>query len=153
MFALFAFGDLPEISVVATPEAFQKELSQRCAAARKRFESQAKERHEDLDMSLTSQIEALYRPLLGPWESEGAGWWHNMDFYGDGVRSLSFDWTQFPPDTLSQLRSYLGGQHVGFSVCINFYEGEMDNRLGRLWMDSREIIVTKKVAEKFARAA
>ncbi len=45
--------------------------------------------HGDIDLRLVQSIEDLLVPSLGRWEASSE-WFHQLDFYGDGIRSLTF---------------------------------------------------------------
>jgi hypothetical protein len=142
--------------VCASLEEFTAAFKQRCGLARKRFASQDKQLHGRLDMELTSKIDQLYRDSLGPWESGDAEWWHNMDYYGDGVRALRFVLRRLPADSMATVRGFLSGAHSGFSMLIWFWEKEIEDGsppIGGLWIDSRETLVTASLVGPLRIAA
>jgi hypothetical protein len=115
---------------------------------RTRFALQDKELHARLDMELTSRIDRIYTEALGPWEPDDAEWWHNMDFYGDGVRALRFVLHRFPPDSLVTVRGHLSGAHDGFSILIWFWQNKIEDKtdpFGGLWITARETLVTRSL--------
>jgi hypothetical protein len=127
---------------------FEAAFKKRCGEARTRFALQDKELHARLDMELTSKIDRLYIDVLGPWEPADAEWWHNMDFYGDGVRALQFVLHRFPPDSLVTVRGYLSGAHDGFSMLIWFWQNKIEDKVGPfggLWMTARETLLTRSL--------
>jgi hypothetical protein len=131
--------------VYASLQEFAAAFEQRRGVARKRFASQEKQLHGRLDMELTAKIDQLYRDSLGPWESRDADWWHNMDYYGDGVRALRFVLRRFPVDSMAIVRDFLSGAHSGFSMLIWFWEKRIEDGsppIGGLWIDSRETLAT-----------
>ncbi|HTU68351.1 MAG TPA: hypothetical protein VMF52_20580 [Steroidobacteraceae bacterium] len=134
---------------------FERAFEQRCDAARARFESQDEKHHAELDMELTTKIDDLYRAVLGPWEGPEADWWHNMDFYGDGVRALRFVLKRFPPDSIAKIAPLLTGKHDGFSMLVWFWEKQIEEGkpVGGLWLSARELIVTRSLVEPLGLAA
>ncbi len=81
------------------------------------FEAQG-EAHEAIDLRLVQSIDELLVPSLGKWEGSGS-WFHQLDFYGDGVRSLTFSRTVFPYDQIRRLQALLQGEHAPFCIlCI-----------------------------------
>ena len=127
---------------------FEAAFRRRCGDERARFALQDKELHARLDMELTTRIERLYGEAVGPWESDNADWWHNMDFYGDGVRALGFVLHRFPADSLLTVRGYLSGAHDGFSMLIWFRQNQIEDEsgpVGGLWMSARETLVTRSL--------
>jgi hypothetical protein len=154
LFALFPLGRRPRTMVVATVDDFDCQFGQHCDSARRYFDAQNEALHGDLDMELTSKLEEFFSTKIGPWEAEAADWWHNMDYYGDGVRGLSFVWDRFPVQSLPFMHENLGGRFQRFSVHISFYDGPLMESplLGRLWMDSENLLITRSIAERLACA-
>ena len=145
----------PRLTVLATLQEFEAAFRRRCDAARARFASQDDELHAKLDMELTAKIDDLYREALGPWEGPDADWWHNMDFYGDGVRALRFVLKRFPPDSIAQIAPYLSGRHAGFSMLAWFWDQgiEEGTPVGGLWLSAPELIVTRSLVTPLGIAA
>lgn len=81
---------------------------------RSTFEAQG-DSHGDIDLRLVERIENLLVPQLGPWENSDR-WFHQMDFYGDGVRSLTFSHTTFPRGQIRELQALLVGEHTPFAI-------------------------------------
>jgi hypothetical protein len=74
--------------------------------------------HGDIDLRLAQAIEDVLVPRLARWEASEK-WFHQLDFYGDGVRSLTFSRSVFPYDQISQLQRLLRGEHADFCIlCI-----------------------------------
>ena len=116
MFSLFRSRRDETTTVVAGEAAFTRQF-ERMQAGRAVFDAQG-EAHGDIDLRLTGRIEELLRPLLGKWEGSGT-WFHQMDYYGDGVRALSFRRDVFPRSSLPALQALLTGEHEAFAiVCI-----------------------------------
>jgi hypothetical protein len=129
---------------------FEAAFKKRCGDSRAHFALQDQELHARLDMELASKIERLYIEAIGPWEPDDAEWWHNMDYYGDGVRALRFVLHRFPPDSLATVRGYLSGAHDGFSVLIWFWQSQIEDKagpVGGLWMTARETLVTRSLID------
>jgi hypothetical protein len=154
MFALFPLGRRPRTNVAATVAEFETLFGHHCDSARHYFDTQDQSLHGDLDMELTSKLDDYFRPLIGQWETGPANWWHNLDYYGDGVRGMSFVWDRFPHQALPVMHEYLGGKFERFSVHVSFYDRSLldSSLLGRLWMDSQTLLVTRTIAERFACA-
>lgn len=83
-------------------------------APRSVFEAQGGA-HGDIDLRLVQLIEDLLVPVLGPWE-QSDHWFHQMDYYGDGVRSLTFRRSAFPFALIQSLQSLLCGEHERFCI-------------------------------------
>jgi hypothetical protein len=74
--------------------------------------------HGDIDLRLVQRIEDLLVPALGPWEQSDQ-WFHQIDYYGDGVRSLTFRRSVFPFAFIPALQGLLCGEHERFCIlCI-----------------------------------
>jgi hypothetical protein len=81
------------------------------------FESQG-EMHGEIDLRLVQMIEGILVPILGRWE-QSTHWFHQIDFYGDGVRSLTFSRSAFPYEQVNSLQQLLRGEHEPFCIlCI-----------------------------------
>lgn len=81
--------DRLSLRVVRDLAKFEVVFDKRVMALSSQFESQADDIHADLDIELTTQIDDYYCQILGEWENNDvAEWWHQMDFYGNGVRQL-----------------------------------------------------------------
>ncbi len=145
----------PRLCILGSLEAFYAAFERRCDAARARFSSQDEHLHAQLDMELTTKIDRLYRASLGPWEGPDSDWWHNMDFHGDGVRALRFILRKFPAGSITTVAEYLGGKHEGFSMLAWFWEHEIEEGVpvGGLWLNARELLVTRSVVQPLRLAA
>lgn len=74
--------------------------------------------HGEIDLRLAQSIERLLVPILGRWEQSDQ-WFHQLDFYGDGVRSLTFSRGAFPFNQVRPLQQLLSGEHEPFCIlCI-----------------------------------
>lgn len=72
------------------------------------FDAQGDE-HSAIDLRLVEKIDALLDPQIGDWESSD-DWYHKLDYYGDGIRSLLFNWAVFEPDFIEALQDLLSGE-------------------------------------------
>ena len=116
MFSLFRSRRDETTEVVAGEHDFFRRF-ERLTADRSIFEAQGAS-HGEIDLRLTERIENLLVPLLGRWE-QSSKWFHQMDYYGDGVRSLTFQRASFPRDQLTSLQALLVGEHQPFAIlCI-----------------------------------
>lgn len=112
--------------------------------------AQPNEQHADIDMALVEQIEALLAPRLGHWEQNLDTWWHNIDYYGDGVRGLAARWDAFPWDLLPQLALLLCGPQKDFCILFNLYESmAADDGIwrGAIALYHERALVTESVAK------
>ena len=116
MFSLFRSRRDRTTTVVSGMDAFFREF-ERMKVNRSVFDAQA-DAHGDIDMRLTSRIEEHLRPLLGKWEGSTM-WFHQMDYYGDGVRALTFRRDIFPRQAVPSMQARLAGEHSPFTIlCI-----------------------------------
>jgi hypothetical protein len=122
---------------------------------RRVFEAQGAA-HGDIDLRLVQSIEDLLVPSLGRWEAS-SDWFHQLDLYGDGVRSLTFSRSAFPYDHVRQLQNLLCGEHAAFCIlCIatdklagaGADKGDDDDYLA-LFRD--RILVTKNIAARIGK--
>lgn len=73
--------------------------------------------HGHIDGDLQDAIEGLLVPLVGPWERSDV-WFHNQDFYGDGIRSLTFRAGDFPWLVVVPLQKLLVGDAARFCISV-----------------------------------
>lgn len=107
------------------------------------------ERHGDIDFSLQEDIEAILVPLVGLWE-ESERWFHNQDFFGDGVRALIFRVGDFPWAAIGQLQSLLTGDAAGFCISVQLCDtlyGPNIQTIGGLAILRGDVVVTNPVRE------
>jgi hypothetical protein len=83
--------------------------------------------HEQCDRRLVKKIDLIVEPVLGPRGSDDELWSENLDFFGDGVRQLSFRWADIPPFLLGQLQALLVGEHEPFCILIKFHTALKEN--------------------------
>ena len=118
------------------------------------FDAQG-EAHGRIDMDLTSAVEGLLRPVLGPWE-QSSTWFHQMDYHGDGVRMLMFRRDVFPREQLPALQALLAGPHEPFVIlCIvrddlSAAEGDDADYLA---LSSRRTLATRRLANALSLGA
>jgi len=124
MFSLFRSRRDRTTTVVSGMDTFFREF-ERMKADRSVFDAQG-DAHGDIDMRLTSRIEAHLRPLLGKWEGSTT-WFHQMDYYGDGVRALTFRRDIFPRQTVPSLQAMLEGEHSDFAILCIVTDDLMDD--------------------------
>ncbi|RTL41714.1 MAG: hypothetical protein EKK53_13135 [Burkholderiales bacterium] len=111
--------------------------------------------HGDIDLRLVQSIEDVLVPRLGHWEASDT-WFHQLDFYGDGVRSLTFSRSVFPYDQVSQLQRLLRGEHADFCIlCIatdRLAGGESATDDDYLAIFKDTLMATPKLATQMAKA-
>jgi hypothetical protein len=92
------------------------------------FDAQGDE-HGHIDGELQDAIEEVLVPLIGPWENSDT-WFHNQDFYGNGIRSLTFRSDVFPWSAVEALQKCLSGAARDFCIEIALYgDLEIDGKL------------------------
>jgi hypothetical protein len=101
--------------------------------------------HGEADGSLQDAIEEMLVPLVGPWESSDV-WFHNQDFYGDGVRSLTFRVGDFPWQRVAALQELLVKDSAKF--CISVHIADTLDGSGR-WVGSMGILENVVVATPY----
>ena len=84
------------------------------------FEEQ-EDAHGQIDGDLQDAIEAILVPRVGPWERSDV-WFHNQDFYGNGVRSLAFRAGDFPWATVVSLQRLLTGDAALFCISVHILD-------------------------------
>jgi len=130
---------------------FEKMLTPRSV-----FEAQGAA-HGDIDLRLVQSIEDLLVPSLGRWETSSE-WFHQLDFYGNGVRSLTFSRSAFPCDHVRQLQNLLRGEHAPFCIlCIatdksTGAESEKTADDDYLAIFKDKLLVTKNIAARIGKA-
>lgn len=151
MFSLFQSRRSGETEVVATEHDFFRRY-ERLLPSRSIFEQQGDE-HWKIDLDLTGRLEDLLRPKLGAWEQSDR-WFHQMDFYGDGVRSLIFRRDLFPRADVPAMRALLTGHHAQFTIlcCVTDALLPSEEERGKLEDDYLAIwqsgfLVTRRLAD------
>lgn len=111
------------------------------------FEDQGKE-HGQIDLQLAEGIESVLVPLVGPWERSDK-WFHNTDFYRDGIRSLVFRFGDFPPQCIPDLRALLIGDAAAFCISVQFCSelmGKDVQTIGGIAIMQNDIVSTHSMA-------
>ncbi len=119
MFKLYAGRRLPKIHLASSDDDFWK-LVKTTSAPQSVFDDQGDE-HGQIDGRLENRIEDLFVPIVGPWERGGV-WFHNQDFFGNGIRYLSFQDKDFPPECIPQLQALLEGEAAAFCIHVQLYD-------------------------------
>ena len=76
--------------------------------------------HGLIDSELQDAVEGVLVPYVGPWEDSDV-WFHNQDFFGNGVRSLMFRAGDVPWSVVPSLQRCLVGEASRFCVCVDFF--------------------------------
>jgi hypothetical protein len=109
------------------------------------FESQGED-HGQIDGELQDAIEGILVPFVGPWERSDV-WFHNQDFYGDGIRGLTFRAGDFPWTAVTALQKLLVAESSQFCISIAFAESL---NAGGQWVGAMGILHNKVVATTYA---
>ena len=115
------------------------------------FDAQGDE-HSEIDMRLVDKIGSVLHPKIGDWESSG-DWCHNLDYYGDGVRSLQFNWSVFSADFIEPLQALLTGEHEPFCILCKVFEdmlSEETTMIGSVAIFSDRVLISRPIAAKLA---
>ena len=135
--------------VTPTEPMFWSSLESFCAP-RSVFDAQGDD-HAAIDLRLIDLIESFLVPTLGQWEQSDR-WWHQLDFYGDGVRSLSFSAASFSPSFVPAFQRFLVGEHEHFCILcqVSHSLGETeDTKIGSLAVLSDGLLLSYPLAEFF----
>ncbi len=141
-------------TVIASDEDDFLRRFDRMVTPRRVFDAQG-DTHSEIDMRLVERIEGLLVPLLGQWEQSDR-WFHQIDVYGNGVRSLVFRRDIFPTEQVGALQALLTGEHEPFTVlCSVTDQMSSDDQLQTestpddyLGIFARSLLVTKPLANK-----
>ena len=82
--------------------------------------------HELCDRRLIKKIDKLIEPLLGPHGYKDELWFENLELYGDGVRQLSFRWSDVSRSLLVRLQKLLIREHARFCILCKFHTKRME---------------------------
>jgi len=123
------------------------------------FEAQGDAAHGEVDLRLVQHIEDLLVPHPGRWE-ESDNWFHQLDFYGDGVRSLTFSRATFPFEHVKSMQQLLHGEHTQFCIlCIasgalgaSADQTESSLEDDYLAIFANELLATKAIAARLGEA-
>ena len=136
---------------VAKDEPTLWELVGQLSAPSSVFDAQG-DAHGHIDGLLQDKIEAVLVPIVGPWEGSES-WFHNQDFYGNGVRSLLFSANAFPWSTVPALQACLADDAAQFCIAIRLCD-QLSTAHGRtvgvLVILQHHIVVTQSVADLLA---
>ena len=100
--------------------------------------------HGEIDLALAESIEDVLVPIVGEWEQSEV-WFHNVDFFGDGIRSLIFRSGDFPFQEIRKLQALLTGDAAGFCITVqicNRLFGEDVETVGALAITQGGVVVT-----------
>lgn len=158
MFSLFRSRRDETTEVVAGEHDFFLRL-ERLMPNRAAFESLG-DQHGETDLRLVQKVEDTLVPVLGNWE-QSTTWFHQMDYYGDGVRSLTIERSSFPKEHLARLQKLLVGEHQLFTIlCIvtdSLMSSEGERAARReddyLALFPRKILVTRALANDLSTGA
>lgn len=101
--------------------------------------------HGEIDLALSNAIEDILVPVVGPWEQSGV-WFHSMDFWGDGIRSLIFRKGDFPFHLIPKLQALLVGDAAAFCITVqicNRLLGDGIETVGAIALTRGHIVVTE----------
>ena len=118
--------------------------AQRLKGSSEFFDEQG-DSHGHIDGDLQELIEGILVALVGPWEMSDV-WFHNQDFYGDGVRQLTFRAGDFPWSAVLPLQKLLVGDASCF--CISIHIADSLEAQGR-WLGSIAILEEHIVATPY----
>jgi len=118
------------------------------------------DQHAEADLRLVGRIEELLVPLLGQWERSTA-WFHQLDFHGDGVRSLTFRRDIFPRGEVQALQALLADEHAQFTILCSCSESLLPPKdpaakpPTREWLGifSKQLLVTRGLANELSLGA
>jgi hypothetical protein len=153
MLSLFPPRQRPQIELVPTDKAFWQKLS-KFRTPDSVFEAQGDE-HGDIDMRLVESIESYLEPFLGQWEGSDT-WWHQMDYYGDGIRSLMFQASAFQPRFVPALHALLKGEHAELGIVCQLHESltqDGDSKIGSIAICADKLMVNRALAQFLAEHA
>ena len=133
--------------VKATDEEFWEALDD-FTAPRHIFDAQG-EAHAKFDMQLVESIEDVLIPVLGNWE-RSQRWWHQMDYYGDGIRSLLFAAADFQPSFVPTLQRLLVGDQADFCILCQVMptmDAPKESRIGTIAIRSDSLLISYPLVE------
>jgi len=154
MFSVIGLRKLAEVSIVQTEEEFWKRFEQ----YRPHFDTSStdiEQAHGDCDLRLVEGVEKVIQPVLGSSGIKGEPWHQNLDFYGDGVRSLEVDSSRFTSTLIPQLHALLKGEHENFSILIEYYRNFADEplqKVGVLALFAPRILMTHSLVKVLEHA-
>jgi hypothetical protein len=105
--------------------------------------------HADIDFRLVELIDGVVAPAIGDWE-RSQRWWHQMDFYGDGIRSLIFAAADFQPGFVPALQRLLVGEHADFCILCQVMpslDARNGSRIGSIAIRSNGLLISYPLVE------
>ena len=113
------------------------------------FDAQGED-HADIDLRLVEKIDGYLVPKLGQWEQSDL-WFHNIDYYGDGIRSLDLSAQSFSPSYVQAFRDMLVGEHLDFTILCKIYSEfcDADARIGSIAVRTSQILVSYPLVTYF----
>lgn len=135
---------------VVSDDEFWSRLSSECTDESV-FDQQG-ENHERIDLRLVDKIDAFFEPTLGEWESS-TDWWHNIDCYGDGIRSVSINMEVLKADHFSALQELLVGEHEPFCILVQVHEdfhSDDDTKIGPVAIFAQKAMLSRRIAGRLA---
>lgn len=141
--------NLFELRELGTVEVFPdtRELFNRLSQLTHEFDTST-DAHSECDLRLVEKLEAVVVPLLGEQGIDDERWFHEMDYYGDGVRLIEAEWNTLTPQLIRMLRALLCGEHEKFCVLWKVYENfgaEEKGERGAAVVFADRILVTDSV--------
>lgn len=134
--------------VTKTEEEFWKKLKD-FTAPHSVFDAQGED-HGDIDLRLVEKIDGYLVPKIGQWEQSDR-WFHNIDFYGDGIRSLELCAQSFSPPYLQDFQGMLIGEHSDFTILCKILTDFSDasSRIGSIAVRGDQILVSYPLVAHF----
>ena len=113
------------------------------------FDAQGED-HADIDMRLVEKLSSYLVPRIGPWEQSDR-WFHNIDYYGDGIRSLDLCAQSFSPTYLQDFKDMLVGEHSDFTILCKIYAdfSDWDSRIGSVAVRGDQMLVSYPLVAYF----
>jgi hypothetical protein len=155
MSSLFQLRRDHDIIVVETENDFFRRLS-KIYDPQPLMQAQG-DHHQDIDLQLVTAIDNLLVPHLGQWE-QSEKWFHNIDCYGDGIRSLTFRRDVFLHHFVADLRALLSGEFELFCIVCGLREnllhsdavGPEKSPNDLIAITFRKFLITRGLAIKFS---
>lgn len=111
--------------------------------------------HERIDLRLVDKIHALFEPDLGD-ADDNPNWWHNLECYGDGIRSLSMNIGALRDNYLAELQGFLEGEHEPFCILVQLHDdffGDADTKIGAVAIFARKAMISSGAAQRISAPA
>jgi hypothetical protein len=135
-------------TVTKSDEEFWEKLED-FAPPRSIFDAHGEE-HGDIDLRLVQKIENYLAPKIGQWEQSDR-WFHNIDYYGDGIRSLAFAEIYFSPSYLPDFQDMLVSEHSDFTILCKVSTDFSDSgtRIGSVAICKNRLLVSYPLVAHF----